>query len=120
MSLPLRPEHLAAAYEFIRSTPPFSSWKLPHSDEVVFTVNRHPGHCGGYFEGPGCRHEITISEVCVGHTDTLIRYMSHEMIHLHQAIKGLAPKRNVQHNRDFKRRALAVCKYHGWDERLYT
>ena len=120
MALPLKPENLEAAYEFIRTTPPFASWKLPHSDEIVFTVNKHQSFCGTYQSGPGERHEITISMACVGHTDTLLRIMSHEMIHLYQVISGIAPKGNIQHDKDFRRRAKAVCKYHGWDERLYT
>jgi len=34
MTLPLTPATLTAAYEFLRTTPPFKGWKLPHADEV--------------------------------------------------------------------------------------
>lgn len=120
MTLPLTPHMLAGAYEFLRTTPPFRGWKLPHADDVAFTVNKHQLHCGTYQEGPGDRHEITISSVCVGHTDSLVRYMAHEMIHLCQAIAKTVPKGKVQHNADFTRKAVAACRYHGWDSRLFV
>jgi hypothetical protein len=120
VSLPLTPHHLAACYEFVRALPPFSGYNLPHADTVEFTVNRHPNWCGAYLEGSNGKHEIAISIRCVGHTDTLVRIMSHEMLHLAQVLKGVAPKGDVMHNSDFRRRAERICRIHGWDERLYT
>ena len=121
MSLPLLPQHLEAAYEFVRALPPFSGWRiLPHADQIIFTVNRHQSFCGTYEQIDHEKHEICISAKCVGHTDTLVRIMSHEMIHLYQVLKGTAPKGDVQHNREFRRIADSVCRLHGWDERLYT
>ena len=41
MALRLTPEILEGAYEFLRATPPFRGWRLPHADEVEFVVSRH-------------------------------------------------------------------------------
>ena len=117
MSLPLTPHMLAAAYEYLRSTPPFRGWKLPHADEVKFTVNRHPSDLGACQGGPTCT--IEISSVTVGHTDTMLRTMAHEMIHLRQFLHG-EETRNSMHNRDFRRKSGQVCRYHGWDVRVFV
>lgn len=120
MALPLTPDMLAGVYQFLCTTPPFRGWRLPHSDAIIFTVNKHPSYCGTYQEGPGDRHEIAISSECVGHTDTLIRYVAHEMCHLAQALAGtVSPKRRIQHNADFRRKAAAICKAHGFDLKLF-
>ncbi len=86
MGLPLSPDLIAGAYEFLRLTPPFRGWRLPHADDVEFVVSRHRTHVA-YHRGLRRKvrsHEIGISEVCVGHTDTLLRAMAHEMIHQYQ------------------------------------
>jgi hypothetical protein len=119
MALPLTPHMVAGAYFFLCTTPPFRGWRLPDADLITFTVNKHQLHCGTYQEGPGDRHEITISSECVGHTDSLIRYTAHEMIHLAHTILQTTPKGAVQHNADFRRKAIAACRYHGWDPRLF-
>src|SRR6185437_13045307 len=83
MGLPLTPALIAGAYEFLRLTPPFKGWKLPPAGEIEFVVSRHRNHVA-YHRGLRRKtraHEIGISEVCVGHTDTLLRAMAHEMIH---------------------------------------
>jgi len=83
MALKLSPELIAAAYEFLRVTAPFRSWRLPPAGEVEFVVSRHR-FAVGYHRGARRKtrsHEIGISEVCVGHTNTLLRTMAHEMIH---------------------------------------
>lgn len=96
-----------------------SAWKLPHADAIIFTVNKHPTCLGTYQYGPGERHEITCSMRNVGHTDTLLRTVGHEMVHLYQLLQGTDGRGNTQHNRDFERLAKRVCRYHGWDEKLF-
>ena len=117
MALPLTPNHLVAAFEFLRALPPMSAWKLPHSDAIVFTVNKDPVCLGTYQHGPGDRHEITCSMHNVGHTDTLLRAIAHEMLHLHQLLRKTEGR--SQHNADFRRLGARVCKYHGWDAKLF-
>jgi hypothetical protein len=110
------PEILEAAYEYLRTTPPFRGWKLPHADSIGFVITRSKNTKGYYTKE--CRkpdsHEIGVSENCVSSTLHLFEVMAHEMIHLHQAINKLETG-NTQHNADFLRRAKSVCKYHGWD-----
>ena len=36
--LTLTPEMLEGAYEYLRVSPPFSRWGLPHADHVMFRV----------------------------------------------------------------------------------
>ena len=115
--LKISPHMLETAYEFLRSTPPFKAWRLPHADEIRFNVARDPGHVGWVTHGAGVVPAIHISEACVGHTSTLVQYMAHEMIHLAQWFKGETTK--TQHNAAFNRRAKQVCKHHGWDPKLF-
>lgn len=120
MALRLTPEIIEGAYEFLRRTPPFKAWRLPHADDVEFVVSRHQAHLG-YHRGIRRKlhsHEIGISEACVGHTATLLRTMAHEMIHQHQQ-RTRTETPNTEHNAEFKRLARIVCRRHGWDEREF-
>lgn len=120
MALRLTPEIIEGAYEFLRATPPFRSWRLPHADEVTFVVSRHKMHVG-YHRGSRRKihsHEIGISQACVGHTNTLLRTMAHEMIHQHQQ-RQRTDTPNTEHNAEFMRLASVVCRHHGWDEKEF-
>ncbi len=120
MALRLTPEVMEGAYEFLRLTPPFKNWRLPHADEVEFVVSRHRGYVG-YHRGIRRKvrsHEIGISEICVGHTNTLLRTMAHEMIHQHQQ-RTRTETPNAEHNAEFLRLAKITCRYHGWDEKEF-
>jgi len=120
MALSLTPDMLEAAYEFLRTTPPFKSWHLPHADEVTFVVSRHKKFVG-YHRGIRRKiydHEIGISDVCVGHTNTLLRTLAHEMIHQYQQ-RARTDTPNTEHNAEFMRLARIVCRYHGWDEKEF-
>ena len=116
MTLPLTPHMLAGCYEFLRTTPPFRGWHLPHAEQVEFAVTRHKMHMGAHVHKPP--HLIDVSAQLVGHTSTLIWIIGHEMIHVHQAAAGLeTPK--ASHNADFRRKATIACRYHGWDPRIF-
>lgn len=120
MSLPLTHEILEGAYEFLRTTPPFNKWQLPHADEVMLVVSSHKGHVG-YYRGPRRKinmHEIGISHACVGHTNTLLRTMAHEMIHQYQR-RNRTETPHTEHNAEFTKLARVVCRYHGWDEKEF-
>lgn len=122
MSLPLTPEMLAAGYEYLRASPPFCRWKLPHSDEVAFAVSRHPVNLGAHQgkHANGTKHtSIEISVVTVGHTNTLLRVLAHEMIHLRQYLRREETP-NTVHNAEFRRLAKSVCQLHGWDDRIFV
>ncbi len=120
MPIVLTPEIIEGAYEFLRTTPPFRNWRLPEADEVTFVVSRHKRYVG-YHRGTRHKiydHEIGISEVCVGHTNTLLRTMAHEMIHQHQQ-RSRTQTAHTEHNAEFMRLARIVCRYHGWDEKEF-
>ena len=115
MTLPLTPRMLEAAYEFLRSTPPFKGWALPANDKVRFRVTRHldtHGQANGH-DDPG--PEIDISTAVVGHTYTLMKALAHEMIHIHLDRSGV----RAAHGAAFKRCAALVCKRHGFDPKEF-
>jgi hypothetical protein len=71
-------EHCKAVYEMLLQLPPFTRWKMPGSRSIEFVVN-NDSTCYGEFEPPKI---IRISKKKVGHLDTLIKTMAHEMLHL--------------------------------------
>lgn len=116
MTLPLTPHILAGCYDFLRTTPPYCRWKLPEPDEVAFVVSRNRAKLGTH-QG-GVINTITVSEANAAHTCTLVWIMGHEMIHLAQFLGGHETP-NTIHNADFRRKAQAACRYHGWDIGLF-
>lgn len=116
MTLPLSTETLRAAYDYLATTPPFSRWNMPDSEDVRFRVTRHKDRYGHYIRVGG-KHEIVISASHVGRTEKLIEVMAHEMVHLHQAEACMETP--SQHNMAFRRLAAAVCKAHGFDEKVF-
>ena len=119
MSLQLKPENLAAAYDYLRTTPPFSSWKLPPSDEVEFAVTRHRDR-----EGDHCvyqytaEHVIRVSSAAIKTTDALMQVIAHEMLHARQEITKTA--RRGEHNPQFRTIARRICKVHGWPTETFV
>lgn len=113
MSLHISPAMMETAYEFLRATPPFRGWKMPPADDVAFRVMRAGDYRGLYHRENG-QHIISISGKWIGHSATLLAVMAHEMIHLHQAVRGLETG-NTEHNAQFHRLAGRVCKLHGFD-----
>lgn len=120
MTLIITPEMLAGMYEYLRTTPPFKGWKLPPSSDIKFKVSKNPREYG-YYQWDGKRHTITGSKDSIGQTATLAAFVAHEMIHMHLEIIGKEARntnRNT-HNAHFKRNALRVCKYHGFDLKAF-
>ena len=113
MSLPLTPAILEAAYDFLRTWPPFRQCKLPPSEQVEFHVTNSKKTYGQY----SADHAIYISATNNGLSDTMLRTMAHEMIHQALRIKG-DPK-YWQHGAKFKAHARRVCKCAGWDLKAF-
>lgn len=113
MTFPLHPQHIEAIYECLRALPPFSRWKLPHGEDVVFRTAYRQDARGEYRRLPSGDHEIMVSTACCGHWDTIVMTVAHEMIHLHQERQGLASPSN--HNEAFVRTARRVARMYGWD-----
>lgn len=117
MSLPLTSETLEAAYEYLRTTPPFQSWNLPEGEDVKFVVTKSKTDAGWHKIDNG-KDIIAASCGCIGRTESLIELMAHEMVHMHQRdVKTETP--SVTHNRSFAMLAHRVCKIHGFDPKLF-
>ena len=116
MSGAVTPEILEAAYEFLRTTPPFKRWKLPHADDIAFKVTRTRDRFGE-FENTD-PPTIAVSEYMNGHTQTLLATLAHEMVHLHHHLKH-KDRSDVEHGTQFKRDAARVCRHHGWDAKAF-
>lgn len=118
MTLPLTVEMLEAAYEFLRTTPPFNEWNLPEPDDMLFRVIRSRSHLGFYRKRRGGPHTIEISSGTVGHTNNLLMTMAHEMIHLHEGRTG-ADRGKGEHSAAFKKWAAQTCAIHGFDPKFF-
>lgn len=120
MSLPLTPAILEAAYEFLRSCPPFNRWKLPCGEEVEFCVILLKDREGDHTTYKGTTdHVIRVSSKRIGHTHSLVVVMAHEMIHARQAVTKTYTA-GVEHNAEFRRLAAGVCKLHGFDPKTFV
>jgi hypothetical protein len=108
---------LANAYEFLRATEPFCRWRLPAASAVTFKVARSRDWYGQCFAAK-VGYAIDISAALVGHTNTLLSVMAHEMIHLRQMI-ARSETRGAAHNAQFHRLAARVCKVHGFDLKAF-
>ena len=120
MPLTLTHAIVEAAYEYLRATPPFRGWRLPHADEVEFGITRHRDRYADhttYYRT--ANHVIRVSAPNVKTTDMLMQTLAHEMIHERMELTKTA-SRKVDHNAEFKRLAGVVCRAHGWDVRLFV
>lgn len=108
------PDELAAAYDFLRTTPPFRRWKLPPSDEITFVVNKHAQNRGDFHVDANDRPVMRVSMAAVSHTNSLLAVIAHESIHLYQW-RTKRETANTKHNADFHRLAARVCAIHGFD-----
>jgi hypothetical protein len=102
---------IEAAYNFIRTTPPFKGWSLPPGEEVEFHATRHRDLDGKYEFG-GKQHVITVSTALATDFTWMLQTVAHEMVHLSHQIKGL--ERRNPHGSVFLRHAKTVCRLNGW------
>lgn len=121
--LALTPHMLAAAYDCLREFPPFKRWKLPPGEEVEFQVVRVQGCFGAYIEKTHSNgekeHLIQGSPYAIGHMNTLMRTLAHEMVHVYQAQARLCTS-NTMHNASFHWHARRICDRFGWDYREFV
>jgi len=113
--LSITPEAVEAAYELLRTTPPFDGWRLPPGDQVEFRVTGDRTALGSCRTDRAC---ITISGHLHGHLSSLLETMAHEMIHLWQARRS-AGRPDVDHDREFTRAAQRIARLHGFDPRQF-
>lgn len=120
MTLPLTPETLEAAYEYLRTTPPFSGWNLPEGEDVKFVVSKSDRDIAAY-KWNGKQHTICLSAKFIGHSDTLLVYLAHEMVHMHLEERGIESRNGGPdtHNMAYRKYAAQVCKFHGFDPKAF-
>lgn len=118
MRLNLTPEMIEAAYELLRTTPPFKRWKLPEADDVGFQIIRTEHTRGTFHVTHGGRPTIAISHKCIGSLHSLVATVAHEMVHMYEDTVHSA-RSDVMHGARFKRLAAQVCRHHGFDEKLF-
>lgn len=118
--LKLTPDRLAVTYAYLLCFPPFSRWRMPAPEKVRFWVmNRHNPEAE-YRRGPRSKnYTIGISQVRVGHLQTLLINMAHEMIHVYQDVARTDKRNTPCHNAEFHRLARIVCARFGWDPRNF-
>ena len=114
--LVITPEMMAAAYDYLATTPPFCNWNLPESEDVTFIVYRSMVNRGDWFRIKD-RHRIRISSRYAKSTTSLMETLAHEMIHLHEDHNNCSGK--GQHSAAFNAWANEVCEIHGWDPALF-
>lgn len=121
MTLRLTPEMLERCYDFLAHTQPFDEWNLPDAQDVDFRVVKTP-ELRGWYRNEGTikrpKHVIAVSSNVIGHSNSLLLVMTHEMIHLHQADVKMETA-GVEHNAAFKKLLVQVCRRHGFDPKLF-
>lgn len=118
MRLKLTTDVCSAAYRYLCETEPFVKWNMPDPEDITFKISRARdkfGECGKWEDAPGMW--CSISEHNIGTTDTLMRTMAHEMIHIHLDSKGM--KDTSPHGRAFQACKRRVCAVHGWDPKAF-
>lgn len=109
------PDELAAAYDYIRVTPPFKRWKLPESDALAFRVSRHNDRFGHFDDHDGKKPFPTIA-ISTVHTKSyrdLVAVLCHEIIHVKLKMDGY--RGWDRHGYEFKRLSRQVCRIHDFD-----
>ena len=109
MILPLTPEMLAAAYEYLCECPPFNKWSLPLSEEITFKVMAR--RLFAEYQRMGGKHYIRVSKKMVGSHTILLSTLAHEIIHLQLEELGACD----DHGPNFQRLADEVCRIHAFD-----
>lgn len=120
-SLNLKPELLESVYELLRTTPPFSRWRLPPGEEVEFhVVDLKPQFHADYqlvAKASGHHvHRIRVNAYVCRTLLTLVPTIAHEMCHIRQqALIGNRTEANENHGVVFAKLADQVCRWHGFD-----
>jgi hypothetical protein len=106
--IPITPDTVKATYTYLLSFPPFSRWKMLAAEDLTFLVVAFSSEYAQYNRN---RKELRVSSVTVGKHQTLLKKMSHEMIHVHEdALNRWSQKHDTQF---FIKCRDQVCKV--WD-----
>lgn len=113
MSINISVGILEATYELLRTTEPFRQWKLPHAEDISFSVIASKTNRGEFFVDVKGTPWIVASQQCHHTLPELIKTVAHEMCHLYEQLYGA--RTDVHHGAVFKACAKAVCKAHQFD-----
>ena len=116
MPIPLNAEMLAHCYDYLACQPPFSSWNLPPSEDVVFKISFSKKNYAHYQWISGVHH-IVVSRHAITRHDLLLATMAHELVHLHQEQCGIMS--NNPHDAAFSRYADRICRVHEFDRKSF-
>jgi len=117
MPLRITPDVIRNAYEYLRSTRPFNSWKLPHADKIqIRTVLAHDKLGEWRFDNK--HHCISINDKYISTSFSLLTTLAHEMIHMAQYVLKTETS-NSEHNKDFFKKVKTVARHHGFDSKWF-
>lgn len=117
MTIPLTPDTLASAWDYICTIPPLSGWNLPDSEEITFRVVKTKKIYAqlSYIRK---KYLIEVSEAKCGRHETILSTLAHEACHMHQHSACFMNKRNF-HDKAFWLLADEVCRFHEFDRKLF-
>lgn len=119
MRLYITPEMARAAYDLLRTTPPFRGWHLPPAEQIHFIVRAKHGEFGMFRPSyNGKPHKLYLSQDSIGQLSTLIATLAHEMVHIKEFI-DCANDWGDHKSENFNRLADRVCHHHGFDRRSF-
>lgn len=117
MTVPLTPETLAAAWDYICTTPPFCDWNLPAAEEITFRVLRTK-KVYGQLSYRRKKYLVEVSEAKCGRHETILSTLAHEAAHMHTHSACFMNRRNY-HDRAFWLLADEICSIHEFDRKLF-
>ena len=117
MTVPITPEILAAAWDYICTTPPLCDWNLPASDDITFRVIK-TRKVFGQISMRRKRYVIEVSESRCGRHDVILSTLCHEAAHLHTHSACFMNPRNV-HDAAFWALADQICDVHEFDRKNF-
>jgi hypothetical protein len=110
----LNPATVHNAYASLCCLYPYSKWKLPLPEEVLFIVTSDPETMGTYAYGEDdYDHVVTISSARCGHYYTMLTTLAHEMIHM--SFHRQKGEKWRQHGKAFRDRCFMVGQELGLD-----
>jgi nucleosome binding factor SPN SPT16 subunit len=101
---------LEAMYLMLCQMKPFNTWDLPNTALINFVVTSEEDSYGTYVFDDDI-HIITISKAKCSHFETILKTLSHELIHL----KRYKSKNWDKHDKIFRKYAAQIADEFGWD-----
>ena len=117
MTIPLTPETLAAAWDYLCTIPPMSEWGLLPSEDITFRVIKTP-RVYGQMSYNKRGYLIEISSAKCGRHDTILSTLCHEAIHMFMHTSCFMDRRNY-HDKAFHLLADEAAAIHEFDRKVF-